>query len=116
MQIIPFKEPAAWNAQITLSGVIFQLYFKWNSLNQYWVMSIYNRNSEPILLGVKVVSNYDLTEQFVALGMPEGDIICQNIIGLWGDILRFDMGETTELLYYEDGEVEANEILSRSAS
>lgn len=107
MQIIPFKESASWQAQITLSNVIYILLFKWNAMNQYWVMSIYDRNSVPILLGVKVVTNYNLTEQFVVSGMPEGDIVCQNIIGEWTDVKRFDMGETTELIYYALNELEA---------
>jgi len=107
MQIIPFKEPAAWQAQITLTSVIFILYFKWNALNKYWVMNINNRNYEPILLGVKVVPNFNLTAQFAAIqDMPFGDILCQNILDQWGDIERFDMGETTELIYYEAGEIE----------
>lgn len=107
MQIIPFKESAAWKAQITLSGVIYILFFKWNALNKYWVMNIYDRNESPILLGVKIVTNYNLTEQFVILGMPPGDVICQNILGNWNDIQRFDMGETTEIIYYENAELES---------
>lgn len=107
MQIIPFKEPAAWQAQITLTNVIFILYFKWNALNKYWVMSIYDRNDTPILVGIKVVSNFDLTAQFSAIsGMPSGSILCQNVLGLWDDIQRFDMGETTEIFYYEPGELQ----------
>lgn len=107
MQIIPFKEPAEWEAQITLSDVIFNLNFKWNALNKYWIMSIYNRNDQPILLGVKVVVNWNLTSQYVVVGAPQGDIICQNVLGQFGDIMRFDMGEVAELFYYENGELEA---------
>lgn len=105
MQIIPFKEPAAWQAQITLTGVIFILVFKWNALNKFWVMHIYNRNNEPILLGVKVVVNWNLTGQYVVVGMPAGDIVCQNVLGGFEDIQRFDMGEIDELFYYEQGEL-----------
>ena len=107
MQIIPFKEPAQWAAQITLSNVIFNLEFKWNALNKYWVMNIFDRNNIPILYGAKIVTNYDITAQFVAAGMPTGNILAQNIIGLWNDIERFDMGQTTELIYYSAGELEA---------
>lgn len=124
MQIIPFKEPASWQAQITLTDVIFNLVFKWNALNKYWVMGIYNRNDDPILLGVKVVVNWNLTGQFVTIGMPEGDIVCQNILGLsqvtnsqgivvfylppdsFRKIERFDMGQVAELFYYEQGELD----------
>lgn len=106
MQIIPFKEPAAWQAQITLTSQIFLLYFKWNALNEYWVMSIHDGNDQPILIGVKVVTNFDLTAQFSAItGMPKGDMLCQNIIDMWNTIGRFDMGETNEIIYYEPGEL-----------
>lgn len=107
MQIIPFKEPAAWSMQITLTNVIFIFYFRWNALNKYWVMNIYDRNNNPILLGVKVVTQYDLTAQFVVLGQPAGDIVCQNIFDEWFDITRFQMGETNELIYYEPEEYES---------
>jgi hypothetical protein len=105
MQILPFKEIAAWQAQFTLTNIIFNLYFKWNALNKYWVMSIYDSNNNPVLLGVKVVTNYDLTSQFIVSGKPMGDIVCQNIIEGWFDIGRFDMGETNELIYYEPNEI-----------
>ena len=111
MQIIPYKEAAAWEAQISLSGINFTLYFRWNALNKYWVMSILDANAQPLVIGIKVVTNYDLTAQFSAItGMPPGDIVCQNIIGEWFDIGRFDMGETTELIYYDAGELEASAI------
>lgn len=109
MFIIPFKEPGAWQAQIQLSGIIFILKFQWNALNEYWVMDIYNRNDEPVLLGVKVVANWNLTDQFVAIGMPPGDIVCLNVLGDWGKIRRFDMGDVAELFYYETGELDAIE-------
>lgn len=105
MQIIPFKEQSQWQAQITLTNVIFILTFKWNAQNAYWVMNIYDENTNPLVLGIKVVTNYDLTSQFSTLGLPTGDIVCQNILGQWDDIQRFDMGATTELLYYEPNEI-----------
>lgn len=109
MQIIPFKTPAAWQAQITFTSTIYIIYLRWNAMNKYWVMNIIDRNGQPIVLGIKVVTNFNLTEQFKAItGMPQGDILCQNIIGLWTTIQRFDMGETTELMYYEPGEIEAS--------
>lgn len=106
MQIIPFKTPAAWQAQITFTGVIFIIYLRWNAMNKYWVINIYDRNDVPIVLGIKVVTNFDLTAQFKStFGMPQGDILCQNILGLWNTIQRFDMGQTNELIYYEPNEL-----------
>lgn len=115
MQIIPFKEAAAWTMQITLTEQIFNLSFIWNALNQYWIMSIFDRNQNPIVYGIKIVTNFDLTAQFVNLNMPLGDIVCQNILDQWDDIKRFDMGETNELIYYEPGELNTQSNAELSA-
>jgi hypothetical protein len=105
MQIIPFKDTGSWSMQISLSGTIYNMNFKWNALNQFWLMDILDANFNPIAYGIVVVPNFNLTEQFAALtGMPTGDIVCQNILNEWGPIQRFDMGQTTELIYYEPGE------------
>jgi hypothetical protein len=124
MQIIPFKEPASWQQQITLTGTIFNLRFKWNALNKFWAMSIFDRNDNPIVYGIKVVIDWDLTSQYVTDGMPAGEITCQSTLGLvqvtlpngeivfensiasFREIERFDMGRSAELFYYEPGELE----------
>lgn len=104
MQIIPFKEPSQWQEQIELGNQTFVLSFSWNAMNEYWVMDILTRDLVPLILGIKVVANYDLTAQYVTNGKPRGDIVCENIIGGQGKIQRYDMGEVTELIYYALGE------------
>jgi hypothetical protein len=104
MNIIPFNTPGSWQMQISLTQQIFLLNFTWNALNEYWLMDIADGNNNPIVYGIVIVPNFDITAQFVVVGMPAGDILCQNISGEWGPIGRFDMGETCELIYYEPGE------------
>lgn len=108
MFIIPFKEPSFWREQIELSGTIFILEFKWNALNEFWVMNIYTSTNDPIILGIKIVPDYSLLDQYPAVsGRPIGDIVCQNIVGSRDEISRFDMSQKFELLYYEVGEFDA---------
>ena len=107
MFIIPFKEPSFWREQIELSGVIFILEFKWNALNEFWVMNIYTGTNDPIILGIKIVPDYILLEQYTEAGRPAGDIVCQNIVGSQEGIGRFDMSQKFELVYYEAGELDA---------
>ncbi|MFZ8501855.1 phage baseplate plug family protein, partial [Staphylococcus aureus] len=49
MQIIPFKEPAQWQEQIELDTQTFVLSFRWNAMNEYWVMDILTRDLVPII-------------------------------------------------------------------
>ena len=110
MEIIPFKEPAQWQEQITLTGNIFILRFAWNALNQFWTMNIYDQNLTPIVLGIKVVNNYDLTYQYIAAitafagGISFGDIVCIDYNEGWDEITRYQMGNSTDLFYFEPGE------------
>lgn len=104
MQIIPFSEPGSWQQQIALSDKVYLLNFTWNSLNEYWLMDIADGNSNVLVYGIVIVPNYNISDQFVVAGMPLGDIVCINITKEWGPILRFDMGQTCELIYFEKGE------------
>jgi len=105
MEIIPFKQNTQWRQQIELNDETFILSFKWNALNEYWSMNIFNQDEEPVALGIKIVTQFNLTEQLVQAGMPKGDIICQNIIGGFEKIQRNDMGLTNDLVFYSEGEI-----------
>lgn len=107
MELIPFKLPAQWRASITLDNIQFNLIFRWNAMNQYWVMDILTSEDEPVIFGVKLVTNYNLLAQYSMNNKPPGNILCQNIVGQWIAIRRYDMGQTTELVYYIKGELEA---------
>lgn len=114
MQIIPFKEPSRWQQQIELSGEIFVLEFTWNALNEFWSMSIFNRDKVPLIYGITIVPSYPLLAPYTVFGKPAGDIICQNIVGGNDVIGRFDMSQKFELVYYEEGELETISILAES--
>ena len=100
MEIIPFNDDAQWNQEIELNDISYILSFQWNALNEFWSMNIYNIDLEPIALGIKIVTQWNLTEQIVQEGMPHGDILCQNIIGGFERIGRLDIGQTNELVFY----------------
>lgn len=107
MQIIPFKEPSQWQEQIELSGTIFILSFAWNALNEFWMMDIYDQDSNPLILGIKIVPNYNLTARYAVQGMPEGDILCINFVNSNDEISRYDMSQKFELVYFDLGELDA---------
>jgi len=107
MQIIPAKQDSQYREDVELDGTTFILIFAWNALNEYWSLGIYDRDLNPIVYGIKIVTQYNLTQQLVQSGMPLGEILCQNIVGLFEKIQRNDMGQTNELVYYAEGELSA---------
>lgn len=106
MQIIPSKQDSQYRQQVDLNGETFILAYQWNALNEYWSLNIFNGSLEPIALGLKIVTQWNLTEQIVQTGMPNGDILCQNIVGGFEKIQRNDMGQTNELVFYAEGELD----------
>lgn len=105
MEIIPFREDTQFREEIELNNQTFILSFKWNALNEYWSMNIFDQNENPLVLGIKLVTQFNLTEQLVQSGMPNGNIVCQNIIGGFEKIKRNDMGLTNELVFYNAGQL-----------
>ena len=105
MQIIPTYQATQYKEEIELEGTTYILTFQWNTLNEFWSLGIYTRDLVPVAVGIKIVTQYNLTRQIVQTGMPLGDILCQNIVGGFEKIMRNDMGETNELTYYTEGEL-----------
>lgn len=105
MLIIPFRNTASWRQQIQLEGVIFFLAFKWNALNEFWTMDIFNINEEPLIYGIKIVPDFPLLSFVNVLGMPRGNIICQNVVNGENIIKRFDMNQKFALFYYSEIEI-----------
>jgi hypothetical protein len=106
MQIIPFKEPSQWREQILIDNMIYNIRCKWNALNEYWTMDLLDSSDIPIVVGVKIVANYNLLQQYVMTAKPLGDIVCQSIIGSNEKIGRYDMSRATELIYFIQGELD----------
>jgi hypothetical protein len=106
MQTIPFYDSSQWKEQLTLTNELFIFWFKWNALNEFWTMDIYNASEDPVVLGIKIVPSYPLIGNYAVLGLPKGEIICQNIVGTPQEIGRFDMSQKFDLVYYEPGELE----------
>ena len=107
MLAIPFNQASNFKEQLLLDGELFVLEFTWNALNEFWVMDIYTREEDPILLGIKIVPNYPLLSAYSMPEKPKGEIICQNVVSDTGEIERFDIGQKFELIYYSQNEFEA---------
>jgi hypothetical protein len=69
-------QPTPQKLGVTLNGVSYQLQVVWNDQNQSWVMDIMDSNSNPIAMGLPLVTADDLLEQFEYLGI-NGQMIVQ---------------------------------------
>lgn len=105
MQAIPFRNEASFREQIQLDGEIFFLDFQWNALNEFWSFDILNIDEEPLIYGIKIVSDFPLLTFNRVKGSPRGNIFCQNIVKGDDVIKRFDMNQKFLLFYYSEQEL-----------
>ncbi len=74
MQIIPFKNFASFDMELTLDSVPYIIKFNWNSRYEFWTISFYDREENVLVTGIKIVINYELISQLVDKGLPPGQL------------------------------------------
>jgi len=91
----------AYDIQTELDGVLYTLGFSYNARAGYWVMDISDANETPILMGIRIISGWLLTDRFVMDNLPPGDFFVFDTSGKNADPLQDDFG-TTKLMMYAD--------------
>ena len=94
----------AYDFQAELDGVLYTLGFSYNTRAGYWTMDIFDSNETPILVGIRVISGWLLTNRFVMAGLPPGDFLVYDTSGKNEDPLQADFGTTKILLYADASE------------
>lgn len=101
LQIIPWRNLPNWQQEIVLDQVIYHLSFHWNALNEFWTMDIFSRDQVPLILGIKLVVNYNLTAQYVNNALFPGSILVIDFSSDVESIERLDMGNRVQLVYQD---------------
>jgi hypothetical protein len=95
--VIPLQ-PTNQLLSVTLNGVLYNLRVIWNAIAQIWVMDIYDSSSNPVLLGVPLVSGGDLLWQFEYLGIG-GQMYAQTSNDTDAPPTFTNLGVTSQLYY-----------------
>jgi len=91
----------AYSFQIELDSVLFSLRFSYNARAGYWTFDIYDANELAILLGIRIITGWLLTDRFVMDNLPKGDFFVFDTTGKNTDPTQDDFG-TTKLFMYAD--------------
>jgi len=70
-------------------------------------MSVLNPDETPIMYGIKLVLNYSLFDQFSYLSLPPGELYCIDTTEKEIEVNRTNIGDTVELVYLTEEEVDA---------
>lgn len=105
-----FQEASAdFSQTIDLDGTPYTIRCTWNTREETWYMDLIDKRIQPILLGIKLVPNYLLTNYYSMQGLPPGDFY------LWDSEnkpqnfpLTFDnLGSRYILIYFTKEELDA---------
>lgn len=93
------KENAAFSIRTELDGVVFILRFAWNDRRERWVLSVFDANQSPIVVGVVMNINSDLLGRFKDQELPEGMLMLYDTSEKDIECGRDDFGNRAKLLY-----------------
>lgn len=107
MRIIPVPTTAYESQEVIIAGKTYNLLFKFNTSDEAWYITIRNTNLEPLVSGIKVMPNQNLTKAYDYLNIfNDGDLWCIRNNATTESVTRdnFGAGLSYELLWISSQE------------
>lgn len=102
VNVFPARNDLPWyQMRIPLGGVIYTVHMRYNSRSQRWVMDINDSSDAPILSGIPVLINRDLTSQYPTLAVPAGTLFATDDTQQDTQPTQYSFG-TDHTLYFVD--------------
>jgi len=106
--IIPVDNTVpSFTVTLNIEGIFFKFNFDYNYRDARWHLSIYNTDNTPVLLGLKLVLNYELIFQHPIEGLPRGSLMLYDLSST-NDPCVFDdksLGDRCQLIYITSDEI-----------
>ena len=101
-QELPIRSDLAnYDFQIDLEGTIFTLTFRFNERKGRWVMDIGDSNGDPLLNGIVLLTDVNITDQYVGDELPPGRFFVVDETGEAKNPGIDDLGNYVKLFYLE---------------
>lgn len=99
---IPVGNDLPWKKfTIPLDGVIYTLTVRFNVRSNRWILDIADSSNNPILVGIPVLIERNLTGRYVISGLPLGTLFATDFTNQENQPTRYSF-DTTHGLIYED--------------
>lgn len=106
MIIIPTEtDSPSYTQVITIGDAAYNVGFNWNEREGFWYMDIADANNAPIVVGIKLVANWNLTQQYKDSRLPDGFILCVDQSGSGRDPGRNDLGSRCVVTFIATNEL-----------
>lgn len=84
-----------------LDDVDYVFRFRWSGREESWIMDIRDFQNNPVVAGVRVVTNIDLLANFKHLDIPQGDLVAINLKSDTAEPGRNNFGTDIRIIYAE---------------
>lgn len=105
-KVIQWRDLADFTQSIKLEGVVYSLRARWNSVNEYWTIDLYDRNGNALIIAHKLVLATDILARYPSENLPAGSLYVVDISNQNDPLQkvgRDDMGVNAVLVYAEEG-------------
>ena len=104
--LIPiFKSEPLYNERVRLEGRDYIFRFDFAGREDRIYMSIFDQDTEPLLLGIKIVANFALTTRHLFNdGLPPGQFVAIDLEQDGTPPTLVDFGTRVRLFYYQSTE------------
>lgn len=72
--IIPMKDLPSFTEEIVYEDIPYINKFNWNSRGEFWTIDFYNIEQVALILGLKLVSSYELIAWYPDRDLPPGQL------------------------------------------
>jgi len=93
------SENPSWSEIITLEGSNYIFSFTWNARDKSWVLDIQLTDDLPVIMGIKLVANYELLGTYAQNKQPPGSLFLYDTAGKREDCNREELGARWKLYY-----------------
>lgn len=95
------KDIYSYEFQISLQQQVYFFEIKYNSRMQRWQLSVYDDTKTPLVLGINILTETDMTSQYIDRGLPPGLIFVVDTEGAKKDADLDDFGDRIKVMYEE---------------
>lgn len=97
----------SYEFQIDLEERIYTIRIQWNDRKERWVMNILTSEGVPVLMGITLLTNVGLIDQYLNISseMPPGRFFCIDETGAGKNPGINDLGNDVKLFYLTSDEV-----------
>lgn len=99
LEIPTNSDNPTWSEIIKLDDISYIFSFTWNNRDSSWTLDIQSTDGSDIIMGIKLVSNYELLGTYAQTGQPQGTMFLFDTSGLKQDCDRTELGSRWKLYY-----------------